>query len=307
MKTLKIFLIFIFSLISIIGVAQVKAPKGFDVGGTIIDANEVRSLNGINGNIKDTLDSKVRTSAVSSSLDEFYNKTQSNARFINEDGDTITGIINIPTAAAGTNNNQAATMEALQRDKSILQDFNRMSFPVKTIPMGYRLNNPGTSADLISGTVYLVLQDYIYSSTTISSIKGVVSTQGAFTDNGSVVGIYTYSGGIYTKVSEVTGIYAELQKAAGSIATFTLSTPYNVPANTAIAYAILYVNNSSQTTAPRLYNSGTISGVYNMIMGGASTTLAKPFATLAGQSSLPATIAASSTSQGTYPITLMGF
>lgn len=82
-----------------------KVPIGLVVGAgktkTAIDTTELKR-------IKD-IDDKIDNSTLGSSLDEFYNKTQSNARFINEDGDTITGIINVPTATAGTNTTQAAS------------------------------------------------------------------------------------------------------------------------------------------------------------------------------------------------------
>ena len=183
----------------------------------------------------------------------------------------------------------------------------RLGLPVKTIPFGYRLGIGGTSTDLTSGTVYLVMQDPLWENKTISSIKSVIQQQGNFTNDGSIAGIYTFSSGIYTKVAETSNISTELQKSAGSTATFTLTTPYNATAGTILCYAIMYKYVTTQTTAPRLYNSGSISGVYNCLQGGATTSLVKAYATLSGQASLPSTINATATGQGTYPWLLFGF
>lgn len=110
----RIFLAIVIVLIGLTAFAAdppgTKVPIGLIVGSgktkTVIDSTELKM-------IKD-IDDKIDNSTLGSSLDEFYNKTQSNARFINEDGDTITGIIYIPTAAAGTVTQQAVNAEYLK-------------------------------------------------------------------------------------------------------------------------------------------------------------------------------------------------
>ena len=64
--------------------------------------------------LQDSLAAKVNIATLESATDEFYNKTQSNARFINEDGDTITGTILVPTPAVGTNTTQVVNAEFLK-------------------------------------------------------------------------------------------------------------------------------------------------------------------------------------------------
>lgn len=277
------------------------------LSGLATTKTELGYLSGTTSNIQTQLNTKVSIDSLQSATDEFYNKTQSNARFINEDGDTITGVINVPTPAAGTNTTQVVNANFVNLEKSIQANFKAMNWPVKTIPFGYRLYHNATATDLVSGTIYLVLQDPIYENKTITSIKGISSQQGAFTDDGSIAGIYTFSGGTLTKVAETTNIGDELKKSAGSTTTFTLTSQYNAVAGSTLYYAVLYKYVTTQTTAPRLYNGGTVSGMYNMLTGGATTSLPKVFGTLAGQTSLPNTISISSVAQGTYPLTLCGF
>jgi hypothetical protein len=303
-------ILFLMIIFSLSGFSQTKIKPSQISNATKQSFKEVLDINKLETSLDLTntvLNTKIDSTSLSSATDEFYNKPQSNARFINEDGDTITGTILVPTPAAGTNTTQVVNANFVQSEKSIQSDLTRLGWPVKTIPFGYKLGMSGTPTDLTSGTVYLVMQDILWGNITISSIKAIIQQQGNFTDNGSIAGIYTFSSGVYTKVAETSNIATELQKSAGSIATFTLTIPYTAPAGTILCYAIMYKYVTTQTTAPRLYNSGSISGVYNCLQGGASTSLAKAYATLSGQTSLPATINATATGQGTYPWLLFGF
>ena len=59
--------------------------------------------------LQDSLAAKVNIATLESATDQFYTKTQSNARFINQDReDTITTVLNVPTPAVGTNTTQIA-------------------------------------------------------------------------------------------------------------------------------------------------------------------------------------------------------
>lgn len=71
--------------------------------------------------LQDSLAAKVNIATLESATDEFYNKTQSNARFINEDGDTIAGTILVPTPAAGTNTTQVVNAEFVNKSTGIIQ------------------------------------------------------------------------------------------------------------------------------------------------------------------------------------------
>ena len=93
-------------IFSLSGFSQTKIKPSQISNATKQSFKEVLDINKLETSLDSTntvLSTKIDSSGISSSLDEFYNKTQSNARFINEDGDTITGIIHVPTADAGTN------------------------------------------------------------------------------------------------------------------------------------------------------------------------------------------------------------
>lgn len=275
--------------------AQVKAPKGFDVGGTIIDANEIKSLNGITGNIKDTLDSKVRTSAVSSSLDEFYNKTQSNTRFINEDGDTITGTILVPTPAAGTNTTQAANTEFVQKASTLVGKLKAAGVTtVLGVPFGwtstYYSGVSGFTHAMLDGAVDYVMLDMITETTTITSISYQVATGGNFTpDNNNKVALCKYDGTNFIKVAESSND-GTIFNTTDSFKTINLTTPYVAFAGY-YAVAIIYNCSGTATTTPTLYSSGTVNGANVALY---YPTNFKTISRMTGQTDIPSSVAVSS-------------
>lgn len=230
--------------------AQVKAPKGFDVGGTIIDANEVKSLNGITGNIKDTLDSKISTSTLGSSLDEFYNKTQSNTRFINEDGDTITGTILVPTPAPGDNSQQTANT-AFVLNESIsngLKAAKILEFPGIQFP-AFCFNSPNGTEALVDRRVRSIAV-YVNRSITVSTIYYRLATSGVYTaENFNGFTVSSYSNGILTKIAETANSSSAWASPAGVFNSLPLISPITL--SPGLYYISAYVNwSGTPTTTP---------------------------------------------------------
>ena len=233
--------------------AQVKAPKGFDVGGTIIDANEVRTLNGMNGNIKDTLDSKVRSSAVTAATATFYTKAETN------------------------------------NAKSNVTRLSEIGSSLKTLPFGYSFQYSAASVAVADGTAYYSLQEPTYTSTTATGIKCGAAVQGVFTEDNfcgaalvEVNGDGTYS----APVAISANLPGQFKLTAGSVMTFPFITPYVMNPNKMYVAVILCNWSGTATTAPGIYTGAPISGNLGALF---SPTKAKTYAQLASQATIPTT------------------
>lgn len=112
-----------------------KVPIGLIVGAgktkTVIDSTELKRIKEI--------DNKVSLDSLQSATDQFYTKTQSNARFINEDGDTITGTILVPTPAVGTNTTQVVNAAFVN------QNVVKRLFPVSDVSSGLPITNTAST------------------------------------------------------------------------------------------------------------------------------------------------------------------
>ena len=131
-------ILFLMILFSLSGFSQTKIKPSQISNATKQSFKEVLDINKLETSLDLTntvLSTKIDSSGISSSLDEFYNKTQSNTRFINEDGDTITGTILVPTPAAGTNTTQIAnTAFVVQNSVHTIWPFDEVSsgLPINT-------------------------------------------------------------------------------------------------------------------------------------------------------------------------------
>lgn len=241
--------------------------------------------------LQDSLAAKVNIATLESATDEFYNKTQSNARFINEDGDTITGTILVPTPAAGTNTTQAANMQALQRRSTYVGKLKGAG--VTTIlgtPWGWdgTVFSIAATYNMVDNNVVFILLDPITESTTVTSIQFYLQTNGSFTaDNTNSVALYSYNGTTYTKVAESAND-ATIFNGGTGFKTVNLSSQTTISAGL-YAVALLY-NNSAQTTAPALATCSTISNLSGQIYPSSFKLLS----VLSGQSTMPATATVSS-------------
>ena len=131
-------------LFSLSGFSQSKIKPSQISNATKQSFKEVLDINKLETSLDSTntvLSTKIDSSGISSSLDEFYNKTQSNTRFINEDGDTITGTILVPTPATGTNTTQVANTAFVNQNTGIIQFQDNI---IKTVQ--------GTTSETLVGT-----------------------------------------------------------------------------------------------------------------------------------------------------------
>lgn len=277
-------------LFSLSGFSQTKIKPSQISNATKQSFKEVLDINKLETSLDSTntvLSTKIDSTGISSSLDEFYNKTQSNARFINEDGDTITGIIYIPTAAAGTNTDQAANLNFVNSAKSNVTRLAEIGSTIKTLPFGYSFQS-SSSAALTDGTAYYILQEPTYKATVATGIKCLMGTQGAFTEDNfcgaalvEVNGDGTYS----APVAISNNLPGQFKLSAQSTMTFPFTTPYTMNPNKLYAAVILY-NSSAQTTAPQIsVGSGLSGNLANLF----SPTIAKIAGLLTSQATIPAT------------------
>lgn len=293
------FILIIFCAFSVS--AQVKAPKGFDIGGTIIDANEVKALNGITGNIKDTLDSKVSNADLGAATGEFYTKAQTDsiaALKASLSSPTFTGTPLVPTAAAGTNTTQAASTayvtEAVEGSSLFVQLANSNGSSILGITSGAS-GLSATPLALASQRLYLIPVQ-IQKTGTCHGVKFMLGTAGDFTDSGfNGVALFTESNGTYTQVRTSANSGNGWKTTANTQASIDFTSTINVTIGEIYYVGILY-SSSAQTTAPSIvcatvWTNATFS--INTLMG--FTNSRKYFQYLGSQASMPLSLSASAT------------
>ncbi|MBV5334822.1 MAG: hypothetical protein JZU49_03345 [Sulfuricurvum sp.] len=163
---------------------------------------------------------------------------------------------------------------------------------IKILPLGLGdvMASPYT---IVDGTLFLVAC-VVYKPTTINKFCWVLQTQGAFTgDNENKLAIYSVSGTTYTKVAETASDENIWKTAATALGSKSLAAPVTLQPG---AYFIAGLwNAASTTTAPALYQLGSISVSSQRLFG---TTGHRLCSTLAAQTTMPATVANGTTSAG---------
>jgi len=130
---------------------------------------------------------------------------------------------------------------------------------------------------------------------TLTGIKYYLTTTGSFTgDNNNKIGLYTYSGGTFTKVAESSNSTSLWTGSTGIRSGAFTSTYF---ATKGVYFVAMLYNQSAQTTAPAF---GIATGTSSGYMGGLDFTNGVSLnMTLGGQTDLPATISAASMNQNT--------
>lgn len=149
---------------------------------------------------------------------------------------------------------------------------------------------------LTSGTIVLTAMNPVTDTSRWSGVTYCLSTAfsgtiGAF----NAIGIYRVDGGTYTLVAS-TGNVATLWNTAGAKQIVPFTTPLTVYPGQLFYSACLYIS-SAQTTAPVTVDVGILTNNYSQYWLGGDNKLTS---TLAGQTSLPATITASATTRAVY-------
>lgn len=149
---------------------------------------------------------------------------------------------------------------------------------------------------LTSGTIVLTAMNPVTDTSRWSGVTYCLSTAfsgtiGAF----NAIGIYRVDGGTYTLVAS-TGNVTSLWNVAGAKQVVAFTTPLTVYPGQLFYSACLYIS-SAQTTAPVTVDVGILTNNYSQYWLGGDNKLTS---TLAGQTSLPATITASATTRAVY-------
>lgn len=189
-----------------------------------------------------------------------------------------------------------ALLTALKTPSNFLEALTAFGTSIKALPLGtsiYSFMNGGTST-LVDGSVYYTAF-YIPKAITCTGINFVLSTAGNYTaDNYNGFGLFSVSGGTYTKITE-TATDGNIWKTSA----YTLGAkPWPSPQTLqpGIYIVALQWNASATTTAPVLYSMSPISANHGLIL----TNSNKISSYQTSQTALPATtVSASALTVGT--------
>ena len=165
------------------------------LSGLATTKTELGYLNGTTSAVQTQLNGKVNTSDVTSALTVFYTKTQVDsvaALKTAKAGDTFTGPVYVPTAAAGTNTTQAASTAFVHINTA------RQIFPIQGQSYSFPYANTGNTTENtiltftipassigINGSFHIIFRGSATSNTNTKSLRikfnGTTVAQGTFT------------------------------------------------------------------------------------------------------------------------------
>lgn len=174
--------------------------------------------------------------------------------------------------------------EALKNGNNFLEALQRFGTTIKAVPIGIGINSlmNGTSV-LTDGAVYYIAFD-VADTIVSTGVNYVLNVAGNFTgDNYNGFGLFSVSGGTYTKITQTVTDDNVWKASPFTLATKAWPTPQTLlPGVYMIA---LQWSASSTTTAPTIYTWGTLTANHALIL----TNSNKISGYVTSQTALPAT------------------
>jgi hypothetical protein len=303
--------LFLLLIIFSIGIVTYGQPlkldiikDGLKVGRTnakIISSDELKSIDSIRTDqpIQRQLDHKVSTSEpTAAATDYFYTKTQSTANFINEAGDTIEGIILVPTPSANTNSTQIVNAKYSSFNSNTQYLLKTISSSVVAKPWEITWSSGSTATTLETGVIYTLMMEPIPEGTVVTGVGYCESIAGVFTGNNfNGVALFKVVGdGTYTRVAISANDETVLK-----YSNVMVKVPFTAPVTLTegLYLAALMYSTSAQTTAPTIYANSVQSTNYKIYN---NTSVARIFGCIDAQTSMPSSLTV--TAMTKYPTSI---